>query len=41
MGIGTLRCVVVDVDDLAVAEGFWSEVPGLPVIPSVCPGRYS
>jgi predicted enzyme related to lactoylglutathione lyase len=41
MGIGTLRCVVVDVDDLAVAEGFWSEVTGLPVIPSVFPGRYS
>lgn len=41
MGIGKLRCVVIDVDDLAVAEEFWSEVTGLPVIPSVFPGRYS
>lgn len=41
MGIGTLRCHVIDVDDLAAAEAFWSEVTGLPVIPSVFPGRYS
>jgi len=41
MGIGSLRCQVVDVEDLAVAEAFWSEVTGLPVIPSVFPGRYS
>jgi predicted enzyme related to lactoylglutathione lyase len=41
MGIGQLRCTVIDVDDLAVAEAFWSEVTGLPVIPSVFPGRYS
>ena len=41
MGIGTLRCHVIDVDDLAVAEAFWSELTGLPVIPSVFPGRYS
>jgi predicted enzyme related to lactoylglutathione lyase len=41
MGIGTLRCVVVDVNDLEVAESFWSEVTGLPVIPSWFPGRYS
>jgi predicted enzyme related to lactoylglutathione lyase len=41
MAIGTLRCVVIDVDDLAVAEAFWSEVTGLPVIPSFFPGRYS
>lgn len=41
MGIGRLRCAVIDVNDLAVAEAFWSEVTGLPVIPSVYPGRYS
>lgn len=32
---------MLDVDDLAVAEAFWSEVTGLPVIPSWFPGRYS
>ena len=41
MGIGQLRCHVIDVNDLAVAEAFWSEVTGLPVIPSVYPGRFS
>jgi catechol 2,3-dioxygenase-like lactoylglutathione lyase family enzyme len=41
MGIGSLRCAVVDVNDLEVAEAFWSEVTGMPVIPSVFPGRYS
>ena len=41
MGIGTLKCPVVDVEDLLVAEQFWSELTGLPVIPSVFPGRYS
>ena len=41
MGIGKLMCAVVDVDDLGVAEAFWSEVTGLPVIPSFIPGRYS
>jgi predicted enzyme related to lactoylglutathione lyase len=41
MGIGQLRCHVIDVNDLAVAEAFWSEVTGLAVIPSVFPGRYS
>lgn len=41
MAIGKLRCHVIDVNDLAVAEAFWSEVTGLPVIPSVYPGRYS
>jgi predicted enzyme related to lactoylglutathione lyase len=34
-------CAVVDVEDLEVAEAFWSEVTGLPVIPSWFPGRYS
>ena len=41
MAIGKLMCAVLDVDDLAVAEAFWSEVTGLPVIPSAFPGRYS
>lgn len=41
MGIGTLRCAVIDVNDLKVGEDFWSEVTGLPVIPSCFPGRYS
>jgi predicted enzyme related to lactoylglutathione lyase len=41
MGIGQLRCHVFDVNDLAAAELFWSEVTGLPVIPSAFPGRYS
>ncbi|MBA3251857.1 MAG: hypothetical protein H0T66_16485 [Geodermatophilaceae bacterium] len=41
MGIGKLRCQVIDVNDLGVAEAFWSQATGLPVIPSVFPGRYS
>lgn len=40
-GIGRLMCTVIDVDDLEVAERFWSAVTGIPVIPSVFPGRYS
>lgn len=41
MAVGKLKCAVIDVEDLAVAEEFWSEVTGLPVIPSVFPGRFS
>jgi predicted enzyme related to lactoylglutathione lyase len=41
MAIGELRCVVIDVEDLDVAERFWSEVTGIPVIPSPWPGRFS
>jgi predicted enzyme related to lactoylglutathione lyase len=41
MSIGKLRCHVVDVNDLAIAERFWSEVTGLPVISSAFPGRFS
>jgi predicted enzyme related to lactoylglutathione lyase len=41
MSIGKLRCHVIDVNDLAIAERFWSEVTGLPVISSAFPGRYS
>ena len=32
MGIGSLRCFVIDVDDLDAATAFWSEVTGLDVI---------
>ena len=41
MAIGKLRCHVIDVNDLAVAEAFWSEVTGLPVMSSGWTGRYS
>jgi hypothetical protein len=41
MGIGKLKCAVIDVEDLHVAEAFWAEVTGLSVIPSPIPGRYS
>lgn len=34
MGIGTLRCVVINVTDLKVAYEFWSAVTGLEVIGS-------
>ena len=34
MSVGSIRCVVVNVTDLAVGEEFWSEVTGLPVIGS-------
>lgn len=39
--IGKLRCTVIDVNDLAAAERFWSQVTGLPVIPSRWPDRFS
>jgi predicted enzyme related to lactoylglutathione lyase len=41
MGIGKLKCPVVDVNDLTTAEAFYSELTGIPVIPSVFPGRYA
>lgn len=41
MGVGKLRCHVIDVDDLDVAERFWSELTGLPVISSHYTGRFS
>ncbi len=41
MGIGKLRCHVIDVGDLEAAENFWSEVTGLPVIGSGWTGRFS
>ncbi len=34
MGIGELRCVVINVTDLAVAYRFWSAVTGLEIIGS-------
>lgn len=41
MAIGKLMTAVVDVDDLDAGEAFWSELTGLPIIPSIFPGRYS
>jgi predicted enzyme related to lactoylglutathione lyase len=41
MSVGEFRCVVVNVTDLAVAERFWSEVLGLPVISSNYTRRFS
>ncbi len=41
MAIGQLRCHVMDVDDLEVAETFWSQLTGIPVISTDWPGRYS
>jgi catechol 2,3-dioxygenase-like lactoylglutathione lyase family enzyme len=40
MGIGKLKCPVVDVNDLPIAEAFYSELTGLPVIPSPFPWRF-
>jgi catechol 2,3-dioxygenase-like lactoylglutathione lyase family enzyme len=41
MSVGSIRCVVVNVTDLAAGEAFWSEVTGLPVIGSNYTGRFS
>jgi predicted enzyme related to lactoylglutathione lyase len=41
VAIGTLRCFVIDVDDLDVAVAFWSEVTGLPRISSLWPDRFA
>ncbi len=30
MAIGTLRCFVIDVEDLEIGAAFWSEVTGIP-----------
>jgi predicted enzyme related to lactoylglutathione lyase len=40
LAIGTLRCFVVDVEDLEVAVAFWSEVTGIPEITSQWPDRF-
>lgn len=41
MAIGKLKCPAIDVNDLRLAEAFYSELTGIPAIPSVFPGRYS
>lgn len=41
MSVGSLRCVVINATDLGLAESFWSEVTGLPVITSNYTGRFS
>jgi predicted enzyme related to lactoylglutathione lyase len=41
MAIGKLKSPAIDVNDLRVAEDFYSELTGIPVIPSVFRGRYS
>lgn len=41
MAVGRLRCVVIDVDDLAIAERFWSQMTGLPLITSNYTDRFS
>ena len=41
MAVGRLRRFVVDVNDLAVGERFWSAVTGLPVKSSAWQGQFS
>ncbi len=41
MGIGTLRAVVIDVNDLAESERFWSGLTGKSVVFSAFGGQYS
>jgi predicted enzyme related to lactoylglutathione lyase len=41
MAIGTLRCFVIDVEDLEVGVAFWSEVTGIPQISSLWPDRFA
>lgn len=41
MAVGALMCAVVDVNDLAVAERFWSAVTGWPVTLSRWGDQYS
>ncbi len=41
MAVGKFRCVVLNVTDLHIAEGFWSEVLGIPVIASNYTHRFS
>jgi hypothetical protein len=37
MEVGTLRCFVIDVEDIEVGVAFWSEVTGLQRTSSVWP----
>ncbi len=41
MAIGTLRCYVIDVEDLEVGASFWSEVTGIARISSPWPDRFA
>jgi predicted enzyme related to lactoylglutathione lyase len=41
MAIGTLRCFVIDVEDLEVGAAFWSEVTGIAQISSSWPDRFA
>ncbi len=41
MAIGTLRCFVIDVEDLEVGSSFWSELTGIPRISSPWPDRFA
>jgi predicted enzyme related to lactoylglutathione lyase len=41
MGIGTLRCFAIDVEDLEIGASFWSELTGIPRISSPWPDRYA
>jgi predicted enzyme related to lactoylglutathione lyase len=40
VAIGTLRCFVIDVEDLEAGVTFWSEVTGIPEISSAWPDRF-
>ena len=41
LAIGTLRCFVIDVEDLDVGAAFWSEVTGIQRISSLWPDRFA
>ena len=41
MAIGTLRCFVIDVEDLDIGAAFWSEVTGIQQISSLWPDRFA
>ena len=41
MAVGTLRCFVIDVDDLDVGAAFWTEVTGIQQISSLWPDRFA
>ena len=40
LAIGTLRCFVIDVEDVDVGAAFWPEVTGIPPISSHWPDRF-
>jgi catechol 2,3-dioxygenase-like lactoylglutathione lyase family enzyme len=41
VAIGSLRCFVIDVEDLEVGAAFWSEVTGIARISSAWPDRFA